>query len=82
MKLGYFPLCLPQRLLIGKALGDRLPVHIASETVLGTVTGVIGLGTVTVRFAAATSERRNRAAAHVPQGGELLEQMATVRFQL
>ena len=82
MKGGHFPLRLASFRLIGKRLGNRLPVHTMSETVLGTVTRILGPGAMTVGLATAARKGRHRPAAHIPEGRALQEQTVAIRFQL
>ena len=72
MELGDFLLGFAQGSGAGKTLIDRLTLGFASEPELRIMTGVMGTGTMTARFATETPGRSNGAGAEISQAKELL----------
>jgi hypothetical protein len=64
-----------------QGLGDGLAVTLVGETQAGSVTGIIRLGTVAVRFPTAPHRADDGAGTHVFDIGQGVEQIGAMRFQ-
>ncbi len=81
MEFGDLPLRFAEGRRARKGLCNRLAMHLAQDTNLRCVPGIVGLGTMTVGLTTAMHDGRNGTGAQITQTQELLQDLDSLGFQ-
>ena len=81
MERFHLALCLAELCSGGKALADGLSIHLARQTEVWSMTGLVWLMTAAIGFSAAALDRRNRTTAEIAQSQDLGQNAGALLFE-